>query len=221
VQKGWSILFGAVLLAAFLLTALAPLFGWWLPRNVASFGGEVDLLFYVILGFTGFFFVLTEAILVYAMYRYTHRPGHKAEYTHGNHRLELAWTIIPAAILLFIAFTQVKTWADIKYQSQMPDPEQVIEVTAEQWKWLTRYPTHPDKEGHYRPANPAEWAQNPQFDDLHGVNELHVRKGANVKVYLKTKDVLHSLFLPQPASEAGRPARQDHPRLVQGHGVQL
>jgi cytochrome c oxidase subunit 2 len=196
VQKGWSILFGAVLLASFLLTALAPLFGWWLPKNVASFGGEVDLLFYVILGFTGFFFVLTEVILVYAMFRYTQRPGHKAEYTHGNHRLELAWTIIPAAILLFIAFTQVKTWADIKYQSQMPEPEQVLEVTARQWEWRMRYPIHPDEKGRYRTANPAEWAQNPQFDDLHGVNELHVWKDANVKIYLKTQDVLHSFFLP-------------------------
>ena len=53
-QKWWSIFFGAVLLASFLLWPAAPLVGWWLPSNVASFGGEVDQLYYVILGFTGF-----------------------------------------------------------------------------------------------------------------------------------------------------------------------
>ena len=82
------------------------MFGWWLPENVASFGGGVDLLFYMILGFTTFFFVLTELVLVYAMYRFAsptetigEATDQKSVYTHGNHRLELLWTAIPAAAL--------------------------------------------------------------------------------------------------------------------------
>ena len=91
-QKWWSLLFGAVLGASFLLFLVSPFIpSWWLPRNVASFGWEIDYLFYVILAFTGFFFVLTEAILVWAMYRYAYRPGQKAVYVEGNHRLEVAW----------------------------------------------------------------------------------------------------------------------------------
>src|SRR4249919_2093593 len=57
----WGFLFGAVLLGAFLLTALAPLFGWWIPRSVSTYSGQIDTLYYWILGVTGFFFVLTEA----------------------------------------------------------------------------------------------------------------------------------------------------------------
>ena len=53
----WGILFGVVLLAAFLLTAVAPFVGWWLPPNVASFGGDIDNLFYIILAATGVFFI--------------------------------------------------------------------------------------------------------------------------------------------------------------------
>ena len=139
-QKWWSIFFGVVLAATFGLWIVAPLAGWWLPPNVASYGDEVDGLFYVILGFTGFFFLLTEVILVYVLWRYAYREGHKADYTHGNHKLEIFWTAVPAAILLFIAFAQVKAWERIKYQSRMPPPDVTVQVTGRQWEWRIRYP---------------------------------------------------------------------------------
>lgn len=190
-HKGWSIFFGAVLLASFLLWAIAPLVGWWLPVNIASFGGEVDYLYYVILAFTGFFFVLTEVLLVWAMYRYAGRPNHKSDYVEGNHRLELLWTIVPAGILLFIAFAQINAWEKIKYQTRMPEPDLVMGVTARQWDWTMRYANEP------KPANVRAWVDSNEFDDIYLPDELHCWKGGNVKIYLKTQDVLHSLFLPQ------------------------
>ena len=101
--KGWSVFFGVVLFGTFIIWFVAPFYNWWLPDNIATFGGDVDNLFYLIFVFVGFFFVLTEMVLVYAMWQYAARPGEKAVYTHGNHRLEMVWTAIPAAILLFIA----------------------------------------------------------------------------------------------------------------------
>src|SRR5205085_1746240 len=139
VQKGWSFFFGAVLLAELIMLIVSPAMGWWLPENVSTFGGKIDFLFYVILGFTGFFFLLTEAILVFNMYAFAHVPGHKSEYVEGNNRLEMAWTIVPAAILLYIAYVQIETWAEIKYQSRVPNPDQVVQVTARQWEWRMRY----------------------------------------------------------------------------------
>ena len=76
-RKFWPLLFGIVMAGAFILTAISPWMGWWIPRNVASYGGEVDMLFYVILGVTAFFFVLTEAILVVNMFKYEAEPGRK------------------------------------------------------------------------------------------------------------------------------------------------
>lgn len=190
-HKGWSIFFGVVLGAAFLLFAVAPLVGWWLPANVSSFGPEVDKLYYVILGFTAFFFVLTEVLLVYAMYRYTWRPGTKSQYVEGNHRLEMLWTIVPAAILLFIAIAQINAWEKIKYQAKMPESDLVMTVTARQWDWSMRYADTPV------PENPRAWAEVPAIDDIYVPDELHCWQGANVRIYLKTQDVLHSLFLPQ------------------------
>jgi cytochrome c oxidase subunit 2 len=199
-RRGWSLFFGGILAATFILWIVAPFAGWWLPPNVSTFGPDVDFLFYVILGFTGFFFILSEAILVWVMYRYAWEPERKSDYTHGNHRLEIAWTVVPAAILLFIAFAQVQAWEKIKYQSRMPAPEHVLQVTGRQWEWRLRYPEEMTAE---RLAGAAEkekarraWAEVPQIDDIHVPNELHTWKGARVKFYLKTLDVLHSFYLP-------------------------
>jgi cytochrome c oxidase subunit II len=200
-QSWWGIFFGVVLGATFLLWIVAPFFGWWLPANVASFGGDVDFLFYVILAITGFFFVLTEALLVYAMCRYAGRDGVKATYTHGNHRLELAWTAVPAGVLLFVAFAQVRAWERIKYQSRMPEPDLTLQVSARQWDWRVRYPADTGRFASKGDAGRRErlarsWAEYPEIDDVVTPAELHVWKGAKVKFYLKTSDVLHSFYLP-------------------------
>jgi cytochrome c oxidase subunit 2 len=207
-------------MATFLIWFVAPLFGWWLPENIATYGGEVDALFYVILGFTAFFFVLTEVILVYGMWKYVARPGEKAHYTHGNHRLELVWTAVPAGILLFIAFAQVNAWGRIKYQSRMPAPDVTISIVARQWEWRMRYPWDElDKDlgkrisrFHYDKKASAEeigrkqlaargWAENQEADDVHVANELHCwvntdEEPCNVKAYVRTLDVIHSFTMP-------------------------
>ena len=203
-QKLWGLLFGVVLLGCFLLV-VAALFvvpeKWGLPPNIAEgYGDKVDDLFFLILIFTGFFYVLTEVLLVVALFLFTDKPGRRATYTHGNHRLELSWTIIPAAILLYIALAQVKTWEDIKYQSHSPDPDQVLQVTAKQWEWRLRYSGEESTNKDELEARPeerrSEWAETPEFDDVHVVNDLHTWKNAKVKLHLKTSDIMHSFFLP-------------------------
>ncbi len=191
-HKGWSIFFGAVLGGSGLL-CVASYFvkGWWLPANVSSFGPDVDFLYYVILGFTTFFFVLTEVLLVWAMYKFAGRPGAKGVYVEGHHRLEMLWTVVPGAILLYIAIAQISAWEKIKYVKQMPEPDLVMGVTARQWDWTMRYADKP------QPENARTWAEVPSIDDIYLPDELHCWKGANVRIYLKTQDVLHSLFLPQ------------------------
>jgi cytochrome c oxidase subunit 2 len=220
VQKGWSIFFGVVLLGTFLIWFAAPLFGWWLPENVSVFGGDADQLFYIILGLTGFFFVLTEVILVYGMWKYAYREGEKSHYTHGNHRLEMVWTAVPAGILLFIAFAQISSWEKIKYRSRMPAPDITIAVTARQWEWRMRYPWdridpvlnkrvsrfHYDKnaskdEVARKQLEARAWVESQEADDVHIPNEIHCwvntdDEPCNVKIYLRTLDVIHSLTFP-------------------------
>jgi cytochrome c oxidase subunit 2 len=204
VQKWWSILFGVVLAASFASFILAYGMGWWLPKDISTFGWQVDLLFYVILAITGFFFVLTEGVLVYNMYRFIAQPGQKSQYTHGNHKLEVFWTTVTAVVLVFIAVAQIRAWEEIKYQTRMPPPDQVFEVSARQFEWRLRYPTAsrlndisgPWQQKKVEPASARLWEKNPEADDIYVVNEVHTWKGAKVRLYLKTRDVIHSFFLP-------------------------
>src|SRR5947208_1219705 len=114
---------------------IAPLAGWWLPPGMSTHSGDVDFLFYVILYITGFFFILTEAVLVVFMFKYAGHPGPaKAAppntrpnifqkmfpFITNQHRVEMAWTVVPAIILLYIAFAQVPTWLNIKDRSKTP-----------------------------------------------------------------------------------------------------
>jgi cytochrome c oxidase subunit 2 len=206
VQKFWSLLFAVVIIAAVGLFAISPAMGWWLPRDVSSFGGDVDNLFYLILWITGFFFVLTEGLLIYSMYRFAGTPGKKAVYVHGNHKLEVLWTIVPAFILVLIGVLQMNTWANIKYQSRMPQPgrdTQQIEVVARQWEWRMRYPSPARLEAmRADPSAALSFASDPHIDDVHVANEVHVwrnEKGKKdpqkVLISLKTRDVLHSFKL--------------------------
>jgi len=211
VQKWWSVLFGFVLLAETALTLVAPLVGWGLPplANRESFGRDVDSLFHLILAFTGFFFVLTEVILVVGMWRFGAQPDRRAVYVHGNHKLEMAWTLVPAAILLYIAFAQIGAWADIKYAKRMRPPHHIIEVSARQFEWRMRYPSEQTRKEMTAALGSEEWSEktsgkaeawghdNTGFStDFHTVNEVHTWAGANTRIYLKSRDVLHSFFLP-------------------------
>lgn len=214
-KRGWAVLFGVVLFLELLLyvaTKVVP--GWGLPylANAESFGTSIDRLYYVILTPVAFFFILTQAILVYCMWKYAGEDGRRVSYTHGNHKLEMAWTAVPALILLFIAFVQIGAWEEVKYQSQMKPPQHVIEVSARQFEWRFRYPEKSTRDAMTTASEADEkvwfdskkaaadrWGRdaNADFGDLRIVNEVHTWAGANTRIYLKSRDVLHSFFLPQ------------------------
>jgi cytochrome c oxidase subunit 2 len=241
VDKWWSVLFGVTMAACLGMFIAAPFAGWWLPPGVSTHAWHVDKLFYIILFITGFFFILTEAILVYFMWVYAGRPGQaghvfgphpyeeKVFWTgpfkhlfrpvsailHNQHRVELAWTFVPAVILLYIAFAQVGTWLEVKDRSREPSMRSKVvpiqaEVSARQFEWRVRYPSSYrlkkwlDKEagadtdfksfGQFHVGRPAPKA--PMLDDVHLVNEVHIWKEQTMLVHLDTLDVIHSFNVP-------------------------
>jgi cytochrome c oxidase subunit 2 len=125
---------------------------------------------------------------------------------NAPHKVELAWTIVPAAILLWIAFAQIHTWAEVKYKSRMPEfdksPMQV-DVSARQFEWRMRYASSKryqewwnKSEGAKADFNSFGKKGNEHDDDVHVVNELHVWKDQPVLIWLSTRDVIHSFNLP-------------------------
>jgi len=185
VRKIWSLVFLTVPILGVGLFAMAPACGWWMPEGTSTYARDIDHLFNVILGITGVAFIATQAALVAFLWKYHAQgvAGERATYTHGNHRLEIVWTIIPAAILVFIAFYQFGTWKEVKWRSEFTkDSPPLFEVTAGQFEWRFTYPGEDGKFG--------------TPDDVHSLNEFHVPVNKKVVFDLKTRDVLHSFFVP-------------------------
>ncbi len=182
-RKLWALLFLAVPVLGVWSFWISPGRGWWLPQNVSSFGGQIDHLFYVILWITGITFVATEVVLAWFLFRYAgDGTSRKALYIQGHHRTEVIWTLVPAGILVFIAMYQMSAWREIKFKSQFPAPPSV-RVVAGQFEWRVFYPGDDGKLG--------------TLDDLVSVNVFHAPVGVPVVFELRSRDVLHSFFLPE------------------------
>jgi len=153
----------------------------YFPERVSTYGVEVDRLFLVILGITGAMFLLVEGALLWCLIRYWHRARPKASYVHGNKVAEVIWTVIPAIIVVWLALSSQRVWARIR---GAPPPHQVeVEVTAEQFAWNIRYP---GSDGQFDTS-----------DDVTTINQLHLPVHQVVLVRLRSKDVVHSFFLPE------------------------
>jgi len=152
----------------------------WLPENVSTFGGEIDALFYLIYYITGAVFILVTVLMILFLILYRRREGRRATYSHGNTALEITWTVIPAIILLVLSFMSVSSWGRIK--AHAPPADVQVQVTAKQFNWEILYPGPDGKFG---------TADDHQID-----NDLHVPVSKVVHVILKSKDVIHSFFLP-------------------------
>lgn len=119
-------------------------------------------------------FVVVEIALIYTIIRFRKRPGGPApKQIHGNAALEITWTVIPAVILVLIAVPTVRTI----FQTQAPAPAGalVIQVTGHQWWWEFHYPEY----------------------GVTTANEVYIPVGRTAKFELRTKDVLHSFWIPQ------------------------
>lgn len=214
-KRFWCLFFMFWPILAIYVCWIAPTNGWWFPGAAMSpLGERIDDLFYMILLITTLVFIGTQVAIGYVLWTGARRtdPGNttRAWFTHGSHNLEVIWSVVPAGILLYIAFYQLGVWREFRVRNDFPNQEmaevledlgveidergQVVnplaEVTARQFEWRIRYPGF-DEEGNLLPLQP-----DPQPTDLYAVNDLHLPSGAPVLINLKSADVQHSFFLP-------------------------
>jgi cytochrome c oxidase subunit 2 len=155
---------------------------WWWPPEISTFGERIDFLFRLIAVMVLVMFVLTMGLLVIFVFKYAAPRDDKAVFSHGNHKLEMTWTAIPAGLLVVIAFSQMGTWADIKMSSKTKDGPVFAEIYASQFDWNFRYPGPDDRFG--------------TADDFDSPYELVVPADRDLVFNLRSYDVLHSFFVP-------------------------
>ena len=80
--------------------------------------------------------VIVFSVMFYSMWAHTKKKNPVPAKFHENHKLEIAWTIIPFLILIAMAVPASKTLVKI-YDDEAGDIN--IQVTGYQWKWQYRY----------------------------------------------------------------------------------
>lgn len=153
-----------------------------------DFNRDVDFLFKILIYAGTAVFIFVEAILVWTLIKFRARPGQaEPEHVHGNTTLEIAWTVIPLIILAIIGFPTVKII--LKTQGQARSDALQVEVIGHQWWWEFRYPQF------------TTTGANGKVDTLVTANELYLPLGKTVNFALKTKDVIHSFWIPALAGK--------------------
>ncbi len=156
---------------------------WGLPDQGSSYAPEIDKIFYFILYITGFVFVAVEGLLVFFLFKYRYKKGRTASYTHGNNRLEIIWTAIPAVILVALAIFSNTVWSDIRSPNKFPKNATIIHINPRQFEWDITY-AGPDGKFDTK-------------DDIKTINQLYLVKDQPVQIKLQGQDVIHSFFVPE------------------------
>jgi len=165
----------AVLSAAWITFIIAAPINSWFPEATQQ-ALEVDNLFRFMLATGGAIFIMVQVLLVAFVikYRSDHRDPETAlgAQMHGNTRLELTWTAIPALFLVVLVFFTIRVWGD----EHTPRPNQLeLGVHGYQYNWAFDLPQY----GVYGKPTVA----------------LLVNRPVYVSEY--SNDVIHSFWVPE------------------------
>jgi len=173
VQLGQMLVIGGI--ASVLGIVLALLIDWF-PVAGSTQAGPIDTLWDVLLIVSVPIFVLVTTIILYSAIRFRMRPGEElmdGPPIHGNTKLEVIWTAIPAVILVALCTYAYVVLVDIE-KAQANSME--VRVVGEQFTWTFFYPGEGDEE-----------LASPQ---------LYLPAETAVNFTIQSKDVIHDFFVP-------------------------
>ena len=155
---------------------------------------DVIMLWVIIPIFVGVF-----GFMFYACWAHRKSVGHKAEQFHENTTVELLWTVIPAIVLVIIAWPVTKT---VIAQKDTSAPDLTIKATGIQWKWAYEY-IKGEGEGISLVATlatPRDQIEGRAPKGEHYLlevdNELVVPVNKKIRVLTTAADVVHSWWVP-------------------------
>ena len=147
-----------------------------------------DFLLYIIIAIAGFVLVL----LVVVMVRFNARTNPIPSRTTHHTLIEIAWTLIPIVILMFIAVPSFKL---LFFQLNVPAADLTVKATGKQWYWSYSYPDNGQfefdslmlKEGERKEGQPRLLAVD---------NEMVVPVNKTVRVQTIGNEVIHAFAVP-------------------------
>lgn len=131
-----------------------------------------------------------------SMYFHRKSRGAKPANFHESVKVEIAWTVIPFIILIFMAVPAMNLLIDMEDASE---PDVSILVTGSQWKWHYKYMDN-DVEYYSKMATQAEQISGklPKGENylLEVDRPLVIPTGQKVRFLITSDDVIHSWWVP-------------------------
>jgi cytochrome c oxidase subunit 2 len=199
-------IFLALAIAAVPLLAILYATRTQLPLVASLHGRGIDSMINYTLITVGVVFIVAHLIFAYFVWRFSRQDQVTSRMV--SRKAEWRWALIPVIVMILVAEGGVlvigmPVWREL-YSATESDNVVTVEVTAEQFAWNVRYP---GKDGVFGKTSPMliEQAVNPlgvdaadpnAKDDLYLGPELKLPVNRPVRILLRSKDVLHSFFLP-------------------------
>ena len=154
----------------------------WFPTGASTQVDQVDSFYDILIVASVPIFVLVTTVVLYSVYRFRMLPGEEdmdGPPIHGNTRLEVIWTVIPAVMMLGMCVYAAFLLSDAEQAPAATDkPELNVRVVGEQFTWTFYYP--PAEEGGKEIAS----------------SQLYLPVDRSVNFDVQTKDVLHDFWVP-------------------------
>src|SRR3954468_803165 len=128
-SKLFAVISGA---AALIASAQAHALEWYFRAPGSQLARDIDQLHQYVMWVIIVIFIGVFGFMFYASWAHRKSGGHKAAQFHENTTVELLWTVIPAIILVIIAWPVTKV---VIAQKDTSSPDITIKVTGIQWKW--------------------------------------------------------------------------------------
>jgi cytochrome c oxidase subunit 2 len=187
-----------VVAASILFHVLSP---WWFTP-IASNWGYIDDTINLTFWITGIVFAAVVLFMAYCVWRFRHRPGHRAAYEPENKRLETWLAVITGVGVAAMLAPGLVVWGQF---ITVPAGATALEVVGQQWQWAYRLP---GADGRLGAADTrAVSAENPigidpsdpagQDDIVVQGGEIHLPVGKPVALLLRSVDALHNFYVPE------------------------
>ena len=171
-----------------------------LPEAASIHGAKIDVLMQFTMGMILVVFFILTPMLFYFAYKYRGNKKNTAYFFAHNNKLELIWTIIPTIVLTGVIIYGLKTWDQV--MNVDTSDAKVIEVYSEQFKWTARSSGDDNQLGssNFRLVTDdnvlgIDMEDERSFDDKL-LREVHLVVGQPVVLKFRSRDVIHSAFLP-------------------------
>ncbi len=148
----------------------------WFPTGASKQAAHVRTLYDVLLIASVPIFVLVETVVVFSVWKFRMRPGDELKDgppIHGNTRLEVLWTALPALLILSLC---IYAYTVLRSNEASKAGEMTVNVTERQFAFEFSYP----EAGGKTVVSPI----------------LYLPDNQPVVFKLRSVDVIHSFFVP-------------------------